>query len=284
MEQIPRIGPAIDSGAIRMAYHRPPAMIAAAIILSLLPAQTTAAERRIAPFVTVGEAPSLDRSAVEKAVEDALELVPSLRPTWPAVGGATAVATCGVDAACLGQVASDTGADLGLAIVVLPSGDGLLLTVRTFDTSGGKFAPIVSEAKDDSTLIDEVKKAVLTACQRADHEVYARAMVRVTPPGAMLSVDQRPIQPGAVLVTPGRHVFRALHDGYEPGAFEVEIQRGETATVDLRLVEEEGSFLSSPVTWGVVGGAVVVAGVVTVLAVALSGPSELTILHGAESP
>ena len=259
-------------------------MIAAAVILSLLPAQATATERRIAPFVTVEKASGVDRTAIERSVEDALELVPTLRPTWPAVGGATAVATCGVDAACLGQVASKTGADLGLAIVVLPSGEGLLLTVRTFDASGGTFQPIVSEAKDAVTLIRELQQAVLTACQRADHRVYARALVSVTPAAALVSVDQRPIQPGSVLVSPGRHVFRALHDGYQPGSSEIEIDRGETIAIDLRLIEEEGSFLSSPVTWGVVGGVVVVAGVVTVLAVALSGPSDLTILHGAESP
>ncbi|MCC7542732.1 MAG: PEGA domain-containing protein [Deltaproteobacteria bacterium] len=125
----------------------------------------------------------------------------------------------------------------------------------------------------------ETRSITLQAAARAPGATVGRLVISSNVAGAEIIIDGREVGTGraSVDLRPGRHRMEVRAPGYVTLRQVVNAEAGDVANLEAVLERErpgQGSVLTSPIFWTIVGGAVAIGAGVTIGVVALSGESD----------
>jgi hypothetical protein len=179
------------------------------------------------------------------------------------------VARCGGEAMCIGAIAENLGGQEVLLIGVSQLGDVVLAMQRIDARRGTSGARLAESLAPDAVPTDQEILGWLR--QLFPPEVFKRyGAIRIVTDikGAEVKLNNEafgntPIEDPVKVRAPGRYKVRVAKKGYVPFEAGIDVLPDATVEVKATLVAEEGKqpWYKRWYVWGIVGGAVAVAGV-----------------------
>lgn len=215
--------------------------------------------------VVSAQARALDEPSLDRAMRDAIQLVPSLRALSPEdlAGGigrplGRELRACRADTRCIASRLRTAG--VAHAVLVVANLEVAPPLVSITMVRAGVAKPTVQTAFEArGPTVEGLADRFAEIFDGAGHPRGGVLRAQVQPPTAVVTLGAQVVPPDGVVVPAGRYVITATAEGYAPLEREVIVEARQTLIVDVAL--ETTSVWSSPWPWVGIGVGVAVVGV-----------------------
>jgi hypothetical protein len=190
-----------------------------------------------------------------------------------------AIRDCAGNAACFASKVRAQAASIGLLLTVSVDrlDEGLLLGFRLVDVrSEEQIGASGDEIPVGMSLVGALEQQLPEVFPRSIWDQIAAVSIETEPANAEVTVAGRSCVSPCELarLVPGVHEVTVRKEGYLQWSGAVELAAGRTTVVRAVLEAPKGSFVASPLFWGVLGAVVAGAVAASYLALQPEGPVE----------